>query len=138
MPRAADNTQLAAEQRRQLSPRRGFASIYIVDSPTAQPEGLQKKVAGGRSPRRPPVPDVVEIAPRRVCRKKAFLCVTSVVLGVSVVKFAKEIIHHKVTEDAQRTTEFIFPTDSGGVPDIAVNTPRQIRYRRVDAFEDPT
>jgi len=39
-----------------------------------------------------------------------------VVLGVSVVKFAKEFIHHRVTEDTQRTTEFIFPTDSKGVP----------------------
>ena len=38
------------------------------------------------------------------------------VLGVSLVKFAKEFIHHRVTEDAQRTTEFIFPTDSKGVP----------------------
>src|SRR5215510_8498239 len=48
----------------------------------------------------------------RSLSEKSILCVISVVLGVSVVKFAKEFIHHRVTEDAQRTTEFIFPTDS--------------------------
>src|SRR5215470_7010058 len=77
------------------------------------------------------MPATVELIshPFRICRKKAFLCVTSVVLGVSVVKFAKEFIHHRVTEDAQRTTEFIFPTDSKGVPETVelISHPSRVR-----------
>ena len=41
--------------------------IYIVDSPQRNPKGC-KKVAGGRSPRRPPEKLLVMTAPRRGAR----------------------------------------------------------------------
>ena len=43
--------------------------IHIVDSPQRNPKGCQK-VAGGRSPRRPPEKSLVMTAPRRGARRQ--------------------------------------------------------------------
>src|SRR6185369_17736278 len=46
-----------------------WEGIHIVDSPQRNPEGCQK-VAGGRSPRRPPENSLVMTAPRRGARRQ--------------------------------------------------------------------
>ena len=68
-------------------------------------------------------------APRKSLSEKRFLCVTLCDLCVSVVKNAKEIIHHRGTEVAQRSTEFVFPTDSKGVPETVelISHPSRVR-----------
>src|SRR4029079_17522296 len=45
-----------------------WEGIHIVDSPPRKPKGFQK-VAGGRSPRRPPEKSLVMTAPRRGARR---------------------------------------------------------------------
>ena len=46
-----------------------WEGIHIVDSPQRNPEGCQK-VAGGRSPRRPPENSLVMTAPRRGAKRQ--------------------------------------------------------------------
>ena len=46
--------------------------------------------------------------------EKDSLCETLRNLCASVVKIAQKRVHHRDTEFAQRTTEFIFPTDPYG------------------------
>src|SRR6185436_8286303 len=70
----------ARNMRREYSPSCGAATrakpmgrlcegIHIVDSPQRNPKGCQK-VAGGRSPRRPPEESLVMTAPRRGARRQ--------------------------------------------------------------------
>ena len=80
----------------------GSNGNYTKSSPQRNPKGC-KKVAGGRSPRRPPGKSLVMTAPRRVCRKKDFLCVTLWNLRASVVKLLREI-NHRGTEIPQSYT----------------------------------